>query len=83
MREIIIRFDAGHDRNGNPRRVYAVIDVRTCDVVRGIDEGYRGESAIDRIVPGFRQRPSFQGYSIPTFPTTPAEYRRLCKVGGA
>jgi len=83
MSEIIIRFDAGYTTNGNPRRVYAVIDTRTGDVVRGIDEGYRGESAIDRIVPGFRDRPSFQGYSIPTFPTTAAEYRRICKIGGA
>lgn len=82
MKEIIIRFNAGHDCNGNPRRVYAVIDVKSGDIIRGIDEGYRGEGAIDLAMPGFRQRPSFQGYSIPTIATTPAQYREICRIGG-
>ncbi len=63
----ILRLNAGHDGNGNPRRVFI-------EIVRGRitgvwDEGVEGSHSI----PG-RKRSKWQGL---TLMTTPAEYRDL------
>jgi hypothetical protein len=59
------RWNAGHDRNGNPRRVYVVWDAdgRFFDA---IDEGYAG-----------RPEPLRDLLDLGTVPTTVNEYRRM------
>ncbi len=68
-RFIGIKLNAGHDRNGNPRRGWAIIDMSTGDAVDFVDEGYRGRGALESAYPG-----AIVG---PEFPTTPATYRDL------
>ena len=64
-----LRFDAGNDVNGNPRRVFVVFDKN--DIVKVINEGYRGwPSELDDL-------------SVHTLATTPSEYRSLLKLGKA
>ena len=69
---IVIRLNAGNDRNGNPRRVFVVFD-SDGDIVDAIDEGYEGDDALRKL-----------GYptSYSTFKTTPAEYRDLLRIRG-
>lgn len=61
---MIIKLNAGNDRNGNPRRVF----VELCGNIinRVHDEGYSGD---------------IKDYSGIEFATTPAEYRRLLRLG--
>lgn len=68
-----ISLNAGHDTNGNPRRVYVVFD-GDGQVMDVIDEGYSGQAAVIGIYPGI------QGGA--RFDTTPTEYRRLLKWSG-
>ncbi len=56
-----------NDTNGNPRRVFVLYDAQG-EIVRAIDEGYRGTPAECR---GLIQ--------LPTFDTTPAERRALLR----
>lgn len=69
-----IRLNAGHDTNGNPRRVYVVL--RDGQLFDAIDEGYHGSSALADKYPQFADKPVY------TFATTPKEYRQLVKDGG-
>lgn len=67
----VIRLNAGNDRNGNPRRVYLMIEN---GVIGGaFDEGYAGFHAV----------PNLQAQNLtahcPTFATTPAEYRDILR----
>jgi hypothetical protein len=41
----VLHLDAGHDVNGNPKRLYVL--VRPGHVVAVVSEGYRGVSALD------------------------------------
>lgn len=43
-----IHLDAGHDRNGNPRRTFVVFD-ENGTLERAIDEGYAGYGALNRV----------------------------------
>ena len=63
----ILHLDAGHDRNGNPRRVYVGIDA-TGTAVAVTDEGYAGE-------PGWVRSARSLGIEAVRIPTT-ASYRR-------
>ncbi len=67
---MIIRLDAGHDTNGNPRRVFVKLD-RFGAIIGTWDEQYLGPKAIPE-----RIRRQYLGT---TFKTTPAEYRNLLK----
>jgi len=73
---IALHLDAGHDRNGNPRRCFLVLgpDGSTVAVV---DEGYRGRGAL-------RAWAAEHGVDVPTdagmIATTPGEYRALLKA---
>ncbi len=66
---VCIRLCAKHDTNGNPRRVFVLLDSDGA-IVRAIDEGYGGSRVLDAY--------SLRG-PITDFETTPAEYRRLLR----
>ena len=66
-----IRFDAGHDTNGNPRRVFVVLEGG--DIVTTYKEEYNSVKAIKN---PFHRR----AYNGLTFETTTAEYRALVKA---
>ncbi len=71
-KHVAIKLNAGNNRNGNPRRVYVVLDTITGRIVDTIDEGYLGIAALHKIHP-----------TIPTpceFFTTTREYRELLKM---
>ncbi len=70
MATIVIRLDAGHDRNGNPRRVFVALDARG-NIIGCEDEGYSGEAVALKRWP--------RANMGPTFATTPAAYRELVK----
>lgn len=44
-RRLAQRFDAGHDRDGNPRRFFLVY-APNGETIDAIDEGYRGSAAL-------------------------------------
>jgi hypothetical protein len=67
--KVVIRLDAGHDRNGNPRRVFVVLNEHS-DIVAAYDEEYRGKGALPE---------ELRGVNYPTLATTPGEYRQLVK----
>ena len=64
-----IRFDAGSDTNGNPKRVYVVLEAG--DIVATYKEEYDGVKAITNK----HHRRAYNGL---TFATTTADYRSLC-----
>lgn len=66
-----IRLNAGHNSNGNPRRVF--VTLAAGDIVAAYDEGYAGTGAITN-------RHHRAVYGGLTFATTPAEYRALVRV---
>lgn len=70
--KIAIRLNAGNDMNGNPRRVFVVLDKH--GILDIIDEGYNGDSELRK-----RHRIS----ASDDFETTPAEYRQLVKRADA
>lgn len=67
---LVIRLDAGHDRNGNPRRVFVALD-KHGDIIGACDEGYVSDAEARKRWP--------KAVFGPTFATTPAEYRELVK----
>lgn len=73
----IIHLDAGHDKNGNPRRVYVVFG-NDGYVIEAIDEGYYGHGAIT-------SRKDLKGVPVLSaswgsrFATTYTEYKELLK----
>lgn len=67
----MIRLDAGHDKNGNPRRIFVALGPNS-DIVGAWDEGYAGYAAVP--VEYRTMSPH-----APTFATTPGEYRSLRK----
>lgn len=70
--KIAIRLDAGNDTNGNPRRIFVVIDEKA-NVVDVIDEGYEGTQELKR-----RHGPLTARQTV-DFETTPRQYRELLK----
>ncbi len=67
----IVHLNAGHDVNGNPRRLYVLLTPK--GVVGAADEGYMGESVLDAFGKGL-SRQIVLGLAI-----TPGEYRSLKK----
>lgn len=74
----VIKFNAGNDTNGNPRRLFAVM--RAGDVVIAIDEGYSGSAALADALP--RSGAYLASLVGVTFATTPKQYRELLKEFG-
>lgn len=60
-------LNAGHDTNGNPRRVFVLYDA-TGAIVRAIDEGYCRTPAELRTL-----------IQLPGFDIKPADYRTLLR----
>ncbi len=69
---IYIRFNAGNDTNGNPRRVFVVFNPRGT-IVETLDEGYVGNHEVRAKYPKHKDGGTFE--------TTPKEYRNLVKIG--
>lgn len=74
--QLIIRLNAGNDRNGNPRRCYVCL-AKEADgfgtmIVDAWNEGYAGYGAVPPI---YRD----MAHKAPTFETTPSEYRSILK----
>lgn len=71
---VAIKLNAKNDTNGNPRRVYVVIETSTGDLYDAVEEGYAND--IEDL------RRQYPGIAHPCeFPTTPGEYRDLLKLG--
>ena len=70
---IAVEFFAGHDKNGNARRLYVVFDDEA-QAVAIVKSGVRGRGALDEA--------GFEGIPVTvTFETTPRWYRVLLKKG--
>lgn len=68
----IIRLNAGNDANGNPRRVFVLLENNT--ITKVWDEGYQGSQAVPQEYQHILRE---NGYD--TFDTTPKQYRDLLK----
>lgn len=79
MQAIAIRFDAGNDRNGNPRRVYVILDCKSGNIIETVDEGYQGRGCLPRWLDE-EQGIAYDLKDGGTFATTPREYRNLLKI---
>lgn len=81
MNRLAIHLNAGNDRNGNPRRLYLIVQLKKvnknnwAEVIDAIDENYSGHGAVKQA--GYDDTPV-----IGRFDTTPAEYRDLLKRYG-
>ena len=64
-----IQLDAGHDTNGNPQRIFVILDAE--GIVATYDEGYAGSHAITN------RHHKAAARNAPTFATTKAEYNCL------
>jgi hypothetical protein len=71
--KIALHFNAGNNTNGNPRRVFVVVNTQG-EVVGAYDEGYRGEASVTQHFPGIAV--------VGRFNITPAQYRELLKEHG-
>jgi hypothetical protein len=67
----LLRFNAGNDTNGNPRRIYA--EIASGNVSRVWDEGFDGHQA----VPAELQNAA---KNCATLTVTPRQYRDLLKI---
>lgn len=69
---LVIHASTKNDTNGNPRRVFVVLD-KSADIVETIDEEYMGTGALR--AGGYDKLPRFN------IETTPGEYKALKKIG--
>ena len=67
----LLRFNAGNDTNGNPRRIYA--EIASGNVSRVWDEGFDGYQAVP---PELRNASK----NCATLSITPKQYRELLKI---
>lgn len=74
MQTMAIGLNAGNDTNGNPRRVWVVlqIDGDSQHIIDAVDEGYQGFHRVKEFYQDCIQGPMFR--------TVPAEYRALLKA---
>lgn len=76
----VLHLCADNDRNGDPRRCFAVLERATGYHVETIDEGYEGEGALYKRYPWFHHSVAHRHGLTPAYATrvntTPAEYRR-------
>jgi len=66
-RYLAIKFNAGHDPNGNPRRGWLIVAMDDGDPMDFVDEGYLGWSALERAYPNVVEGPEIK--------VTPQQYR--------
>lgn len=74
MEKSVIHLNAGNDANGNPRRCYVIMDANLY-VIDVIDEGYSGTRELEHRHPDLKPL----AHSVPSFATTPKEYKSLMK----
>ena len=69
-----VNLSAGHTGNGNPRRMFLVIDVdgKYPSIVDAVDEGYEGSARVKRQYPTIR-------LVTERIETTPSEYREYLR----
>ena len=67
----LLRFNAGNDTNGNPRRIFA--EIASGQVSRVWDEGYEGYLAVPSPLQDAAK-------SCTTLAITPRQYRDLLKI---
>jgi hypothetical protein len=76
----VLHLCADNDRNGNPRRCFAVLEAGTGRHVETIDEDYIGESALYGRYPWFHSSVALRHELVPAYAVrvdvAPAEYRR-------
>lgn len=75
--KIALHFNAGNNVNGNPRRVFVVVNTQGA-VIGAYDEGYRGEASVTKHFPGIA--------IVGRFNISVAQYNELLKdypFGGA
>jgi hypothetical protein len=72
----VVRFNAGNDNNGNPRRVYVIMDGQ--GIIAAVDEGYYGPHALDHAF-GEEAGKTLRNKIAGDIETTPAEYKALRK----
>lgn len=77
----VLHLDAGHDTNGNPRRLFLVLHL-TEGIVAAVDEGYYGASALDRDLSPKVGKILRGENGYHTIKTTPSERRDLLKQFG-
>lgn len=78
----VVKLVTKHDVNGNPRRVWIIMDSDTCRVIAAVPEGYEGRvSVVARLVQlGAGQSAADScAFNAPQFEITPREYRRVRK----
>jgi hypothetical protein len=68
---LAVKVNAGHDVNGNPRRGWVMTNCRKGDMVDFVDEGYHGDTYLERQYP--------RAVKGPELKVTPGEYRDLKK----
>jgi len=73
---IALHLDAGHTTNGNPRRLYLIIDPQSGNVVDAVDEGHRGHGVVPKGVQHIWL------YGTDRIAITPKEYRDLLRDAG-
>ena len=74
----VVRLDAGNDANGNPRRLFLIMNPG--GIVAAVDEGYSGSSALVRAFGKDTGDKLVRKYDLGgTINTTPGEYRSLLK----
>jgi hypothetical protein len=66
----IVRLSAGHDENGNPLRVFVILDCES-QIMRVYDEGYGSASEV------LQNHPELRSHSPVTFQVPVSEYREL------
>ena len=67
---LAVHLNAGNDANGNPRRIFVILDDQA-RVLDAVEEGYEGVS-------GALKNAGYEGIAVsPRFDTTPAEYKAL------
>lgn len=71
--KLALHFNAGNDANGNPRRVFVVVNTSGI-VLSAHDEGYRGESAVTKDYPGIA--------IVGVFPIKPVDYKHFLRKYG-
>lgn len=72
-----IHLNAGHDKNGNPRRAYVLLS-SDGEIVCAFEEGYEGFRCVPEQVQ-YAQN-TFSAAKIPTIPTTRSCLRQVLKA---
>lgn len=76
MNHYMIKLDAGHDRNGNPKRCYVLYFIGSTGGATVENVWPEGYSSYDAVPTEYR----YIARTAPTIPTTPSYYREMIKL---